>query len=248
MINIDEEINAYLLKKLESDKHETIIGKYSPSLLPSCLRRQYYDYKHPTAMPVDKLKIFEIGNMVHEKIADILSKSGKVKVNHQERSITLMHPDYDDLIISGRMDNFLILTDGSKNIIIEVKSAKSLQTYERGTFTDQTEPKPEHVMQINFYLFAIPHSIGLLVYVNKNTFETKQFEVKPDKALLIKGLERAKTLHNFLTTNTFPPAEAKLNKETLWQCKYCDRAEDCAKLTMEKVKDVGDKHGKTGLE
>jgi hypothetical protein len=243
MLNINKEIESFLLRKQEQDKHENVIGKYSPSMLAMCLRRQYYEYKYPMSMPVDKLKIFEMGNSIHERIATILSASPNVKINHAERSLTLIHPDFDDIIISGRLDNFLIMQDGGKNVIIEVKSAKALQTYDPQTrsFTEMTEPKPDHVLQLNFYLFAIPGSLGLLLYVNKNTFETKQFEIKPDKALLMKGLERAKILHTALKSNTFPEAEAKMSKETNWACnpKYCQFAERCGKLPLDEVKDNG---------
>lgn len=241
-LNIENEINDYLTTKRETDKHKLIIGKYSPSLLPTCLRRQYFEYLYPEEITIEKQKIFEMGNVIHAKIAEILSKSKNIKIHVEERSLTLMDSEYD-FIISGRLDNFIVMKDGGKNIIIEVKSAKALQTYDKktGTFAEQTEPKPEHVAQINPYLFAIPNSEGALVYVNKNTFETKQFDVKPDKELLNKTFKRAQTLDKCLKSKTLPQAEAKLIADRNWECKFCQFTDLCGKYPLEAVKDVGDK-------
>jgi CRISPR-associated exonuclease Cas4 len=250
MINFNDEINEFLKRKQESDAHEMVVGKYSPSLLPACLRRQYFEYKHPIPASPEKLKIFALGNSIHEQIAHILSESKNIKTHSEERSLTLMHPDYEGIIISGRLDNFIVLKDGGKNVIVEVKSAKTLQTYDQPnhTWVDMTAPKKEHVMQLNCYLYALPNSVGLVLYVNKTTFETKQFEVQPNKALLVETLERARKLHDHLTTDTFPEAEAKMNEDTTWNCKYCEFAPLCDKMPKQAVKDRAPKLADTTTE
>jgi CRISPR-associated exonuclease Cas4 len=239
MIDLNNEINEYLTKRQEENKHELVIGKYSPSLLPMCLRRQYFEYIYPQEVSIEKQKIFEMGNVIHSKIAEILSKSKNIKVHIEERSLTLMNPAYD-FIISGRLDNFIIMKEGGKNIIIEVKSAKALQTYdpETRTFNPMTEPKHDHVSQLNLYLYALPNSEGTLLYVNKNTLETKQFNVKPDKEMLNESFQRAQTLDTHLKTKTFPVAEAKMNPDTNWQCKYCEFVQSCDKMPKQAVKDI----------
>jgi CRISPR-associated exonuclease Cas4 len=104
-----------------------------------------------------------------------------------------------------------------------------------------TEPKHDHVSQLNLYLYALPNSEGTLLYVNKNTLETKQFDVKPDKEMLNESFQRAQTLDTHLKTKTFPVAEAKMTKDMNWLCnpKYCPYTEQCGKLPLREVKDNG---------
>ena len=219
-------IDEYISSERESDKKELIISKYSASMLGACVRQNYYNYTDPQDFDTEKLKIFEMGNVVHDWVAKVLSKTPSVKFVTSEKELAL--EDFESgLLISGRLDDLILLkkSDGSDDtVVVEVKSAKSLEYI--------IQPKYPHVLQLMVYLRVLSHygvKEGVIIYVDKNTLNTKTFKVAYDHNILLDAVKRARTLHKYLVEKTLPPAAAKIDPLEKWQCKFCGYADQCNK-------------------
>lgn len=111
--------------------------------------------------------------------------------------------------------------------VVDVKSIKSFD------FLDK--PKPEHVLQLTYYLRVLRHHYpgisGKLLYVNKIDFSMKEFDVEYDEKTWRGMLDRFKSLHRHITDPKLrkhgPSPEGKLNKEMSWGCGYCPYREMC---------------------
>lgn len=213
-VDFNDLINDYVKR----EARPSTVGKYSPSMLPYCLRKNYYIFTRPLEFTPEKMKIFALGDMLHDFVEKVLRSNPNVQFVSSERSITL--PDLEsDLVISGRLDDCIVWKEDSELTVVEIKSTKSI------AYRD--EAMREHVDQLMFYLRAMNASKGILVYVDKSTLETKQFDVKYDRAHLVRLMERARKLHGYLLKDTLPEAEAKMSKDEAWQCSYCEYKQRC---------------------
>jgi len=222
-MDFDKIIADFIRDKEEKNKKELIISKYSASMLGNCLRQNYYAYTSPIEFSIEKLRIFEIGKVLHEWIAKLLSNTPHAELISSEKEISLIDLE-SDITISGRLDDVILIKENGKKIVIEVKSIKSLEYL--------TEPKKPHIMQLMIYLKALQHykiDEGIILYINKNNLTTKSFRIKYDDKILKEAFERAKTLHHYLTNKILPPPEAKIKKEMNWACAYCQYSEICSK-------------------
>lgn len=236
-LNFDTIIDDYVRLKQEKEKKELIVGKYSASMLGSCTRQIYYAYNYPKEFDNEKLKIFELGNIIHDWVATLLANSSHTELIANEKEIAIIDAE-SDCMISGRMDDMItIIKNGQKittekdgmrlkntteKIIVEVKSIRSLAYLDR--------PKEPHVLQLTIYLKAMaPYGVkqGVLLYVDKNNLKTKAFPITYNHATFLKALGRARAIHAYLTSTTLPPAEAKQTLSMKWSCAYCEYADQC---------------------
>lgn len=202
------------------------VGEYWPSQLFVCMRKQYYsmfmEEKHSEA----QLKMFEAGNLFHEFLANLLSEWGeinKVRVL-KEVPIRIPHHESTDIVVSGRADDLILLEDGSRRYLVEVKTTKNIEwLVGKGLL-----PKREHLAQLNFYLRAYPNSRGILLYVDRSTLKMRQFDVVFDQQLYKQIMDRVKILHGYVSRRILPPPEAKETGQE-WMCKECYFTEVCGK-------------------
>jgi CRISPR/Cas system-associated exonuclease Cas4 (RecB family) len=223
MIELDfnQIIGKYVQNKNESRKKELIIGKYNASAIGNCTRKNYYAYTSPIELPLQKLCVFEAGNIIHDFIAKVLGDSEGITLVSNERDLGLVDLE-TDLMVSGRLDDMIMIQKNGEKIIIEVKSAKSLEYFDA--------PKSSHIAQLAIYLKALqPYGIrkGIILYVDKNTLKTKSFEVEYDHEILTRAIQRARTLHRHLLSKTLPPAEAKSSMAQNWECGFCEYSDKC---------------------
>ena len=122
--------------------------------------------------------------------------------------------------IVGSFDDMIMLKN-KKDIIFEIKSVRSLSRIK--------EPLSYHVMQINFYMKMLNITDGYIIYIDRRNLQHKMFHIVVSDELFNKLLERAKKLHEHIKNRKIPPAEARLNKNELWQCQLCPFAERCDK-------------------
>ncbi len=213
-IDFDNLIENYLKRDLKPK----IIGRYYPSEAGYCIRKLWYSYKYPKETDKDVIKIFEVGNMIHSFIVDVIAsqKNPSIELMESESPFEL---SVDDFIISGRIDDVVMLKVDGKVIIVEVKSTRNVNYIK--------EPIKTHVAQLMIYMHAKKIKDGILVYIEKNSLKTKSFDVKYDKNQLEKILDRFRELHKHLKDDTLPRAEAKENEDMKWMCRYCPYKEDC---------------------
>lgn len=213
MINFGEMIDNHL----EREKNEKEVGKYYPSNAGMCMRKTWFSYKQPRKKDSDLLKIFEVGNMLHSFVAEVLEsdENPKLELLENERSF---RERIDDFQILGRIDN-VILTEDGERAVVEVKSIKDIK-YAK-------EPSNHHELQLQIYMHFAEIENGILVYVDKTNLKTKVFELPYEKEKAFKALGRIRKLHKKLEEDKLPSAEGRNSEEKGWMCKYCEYKDLC---------------------
>lgn len=216
MINFDQMIDRYLSRE-SKPKTE---GRYYPSEIGTCIRKIWYSYKYPQEVKADLLKIFHVGNMMHDFVAEVLKseKNPDVELLRSEMPLRL---EIEDLVISGRVDDLLLLKADGKNLLVEVKSAK--------TISFQVKPSRHHVMQLQLYMHATGVHNGIILYLDKTTLKSRVFTIQYNEAMVNSILSRFKSLHKLLKCNELPIAEAKSDSDTRWMCGFCEYRGKCDK-------------------
>jgi CRISPR-associated protein Cas4 len=204
---IDEALRTALAREEERPR----IGWYRPSLLPSCLRRQYLIYREGVQIDLEKGGIFQIGELFHDFLRGALRKID-VELEAVEAPIIIAVPHGGDWVwISGRPDGVMKTGDG-RRYILEVKSISRLPP----------EPLRHHVLQVQPYLAALRLSTALVVYLEKRRLGSRIFEVPFSQDLLGEVLRRAVRLHTALKSGEAPKPDP-----ASWECEYCEFKEVC---------------------
>ena len=206
-----ELIAAYLLKQLTPRKY--VVGTYYPSELPYCLRKQYFRFTIPKKVAPEQTTFFGVGLLFHHFIYDVLRASNQIKVLNIEKQYSLKHPD--------ELLSLLCVPDAEievnqRKLVVEIKSTRSLGRIR--------QPLREHVLQVMVYLAVTEIENAVLLYLNKQTLETKEFPVSFESEDLILVLDRAKRLHKALKKKVLPP---RCGPGQEWQCKECEYQTEC---------------------
>lgn len=182
------------------------------------------------------LRVFDRGDMIHQKLMAVLFGIPKIRVVASEIDIP------SKALFHGRAD--AIISINNKLYVVDIKSSSDYK------FQKLKEPEEAHRKQIQLYMhyFKIPQ--GILLYENKNTQELKEFEEKYDKELCEKIIKDFELLKYQIENDILPPIPADLKREREafyrgeggfpWQCEYCDFREECERLereAMEKEKE-----------
>jgi CRISPR/Cas system-associated exonuclease Cas4 (RecB family) len=212
------DFNKMIEKHIRREGKPKEIGRYYPSEIGMCLRKVWYSYKQPRETAVDLTKVFEVGNLLHDFMAEVLrsERNPEVELLKSELPVKL---DMKDFLISGRIDDLLLVKESGKEVLVEVKSTKSL------VYTDS--PKSHNVMQLQLYMHMTGVHNGVLLYVQKDNLQAKSFDIPYSAKEAAEALERFRRLHSFLTKDEMPEPEAKQDKEKKWMCSYCDWREEC---------------------
>lgn len=92
-------------------------------------------------------------------------------------------------------------------------------------FKNLAEPKEENVNQVQLYMHYFKVPKGILLYVNKDSQDLKEFVFDYD-ASLSKGLLKDLTqLRGKIDSNTIPKRLADWPEN--WQCRYCQFKDVC---------------------
>jgi CRISPR/Cas system-associated exonuclease Cas4 (RecB family) len=222
MIDFNHMIDDFL----EREQRQKTIGRYYPSEIGTCIRKVWYSYKFPTEIEPRLIRIFEVGNIMHDFVVKVL-QSEKVPEVDLIQSEFPFKEAIEDFIISGRIDNLILIKSSGKNVLVEVKST--------GNIDYINEAKSENISQLQLYMHYLKSkwkiSDGILLYVNKNDLTSKVFTVKYDEKEALKIINRFKALHKMLVNNITPKPEARENKKTIWMCNFCEYREKCYKET-----------------
>jgi len=223
MLNFDEMIDKHITREFRAKEQ----GRYYPSEIGGCLRKVWYSYKDPKPVHLDLQKIFEVGNILHDFVAQVLSseRNPEVELIKSEMPFKI---EMKGFLISGRIDDLLLVKASGKEILVEVKSTANLD-YVDG-------PKPENEMQLQLYMHATGVHNGILLYIDKRNLKTKVFTVPFKEVIAAEALDRFNKLHNFLSQNNLPEAEGRFSREEEigWMCDKCDWRSHCYKDTPEK--------------
>ena len=238
------DFNKLIDNHLARENKPKSIGRYYPSEIAGCMRKTYFSYKNPKQTDAKLNRIFEAGNMLHPSyqawsyhnlIKDFnenvqkeniqiypcaflhnldREKNPEIELIRSELPIEIKEKDF---IISGRIDNLVLVKIDNKLALVEVKSIKFLPK----------EYRKEHETQLQLYMKALGIHEGIILYIQKDNLETRTFNIKFSKKQADKIIERFQELHKALTKDKLPEAEAKQDKDKSWMCDYCNYAEEC---------------------
>jgi hypothetical protein len=186
---IIETIDSYL-KTRPKDKRTK--NCFHPSSLHKSAKKLYHLYlegdNNQEFEPRIK-RIFDNGHGVHERLQTYLENPGillqaEVQVESKEYEIT------------GHTDGILEI-NGVKGIL-EIKSMNA------NTFYSTYDPKPEHLIQVNIYMFCTGIERACLLYECKDDQALKEFYVKQDEAILDPTLDKIRYVQKCLRKGKVP--------------------------------------------
>ena len=178
-----------------------------------CPRAVFFKFKNAPREPIDAriMRIFEHGENIHRSIFNILYRL--------RLGVVTEIPIPSQEIISGRADAILCI--GNENYVLDIKSMNSM------IFRKLLAPKEENVYQIQLYLHFFNIKKGILLYIDKDQQEMKEFFVDYDEALCKMLLDKFYTLKDQVEKGLLPPRLEDCPRN--WQCNYCAFKDTCKK-------------------
>lgn len=135
------------------------------------------------------LRIFDNGHDVHRRLQRYLTDIGILK----QAEVPVENEEYE---IRGHADG--IIGVNSLIGVLEIKSMNSNQFY------SAFEPKDDHLIQANVYMFCLNIPRACLLYECKDNQEMKEFYVKQEMSILNPILEKIKYIQECLRKGTEP--------------------------------------------
>jgi len=177
-----------------------------------CPRAIFFKLKNAPQEKADPriLRIFEHGEQLHHNLYNILYR---LKIG-----IVTEIPIPPQEIVSGRADAILCLN--GENYVLDIKSMNSM------IFKNLTAPKIENVYQIQLYMHFFDIKKSILLYIDKDRQDIKEFVVDYDPNLVGTLLSNFRDLKNKVENNQVPVVLS--DYPSGWQCKYCQFKEICA--------------------
>jgi len=215
---------ALINERAERSKRERS-GKWSPSSLGQCMRRQYWNrLGEPESNPPDSraLSIFKVGNLFEDFIFSILPKEIERQVKVQSE------------FIFGYADGV------TEDEVIEIKTQHSRKFWhvnkEKKTNEEWTiaEHNPEHILQAGTYAVLLGKSYIRMIYVSKDDMCIDEYRVKVTPELRDKITTEVANLETYWVKKQLPPAVPRLYPDKKYggfkECTYCSWHDKCFKM------------------
>ena len=192
----------------QTDKPQT---KFYMSDAGKCHRAVFFKFKQAPAKKKDpvNMRIFEAGEWLHRYIYNVLYQS-KIGV------VTEVPMPPDD-IISGRTD--AIVSIKGENYVLDIKTINSFQ------FKFLQGGKPEHQFQVQLYMHFLKIHKAILLYIDKDKQDLKEFIVEYDVKLVKTLLDGLNGLKDQIEKNIVPGV--LIDYPENWQCSYCSYRPIC---------------------
>jgi len=198
----------YLDRQKDKEQHHFYISDAG-----KCSRAVFFKFKNAPRKQIEPniLRLFDHGDAIHKLIMRPLLSTRDVHVVASEVNI----PPQE--LISGRAD--AIISDAKQLYVLDIKSMNSM------IFRNLNQPKQENVEQLQLYLhyFKIPK--GILLYVNKDNQQLKEFMVSYNQTQAEFLLNNLTKLKKQIDSNTIPSRIPDYPDS--WQCRYCQFREIC---------------------
>ncbi len=184
-----------------------------------CPRAVFFKLKNAPRKKLDAriLRIFEIGENFHRNIFNVLYRL-RIGVTTE-----VIIPKNE--LVSGRADAILCID--KENYVLDIKSMNSM------VFRRLKEPKEENIYQIQLYLHYLNIKKGILLYIDKDRQEIKEFHVVYDAGLVKSLLKDFKELKKKVDSNIVPKRFSGYPKN--WQCMYCQFKDICSLTGSEEI-------------
>src|SRR3989344_7826381 len=133
------DFNKLIDNYLKRESQPKAIGRYYPSEVGGCLRKVWYSYKFPKETDAGLLLVFEAGNILHDFVVKVLQSEKNPEVELLQSELPFKF-GIDDFIVSGRIDDVLLVKLSGKTYVVEVKSTSFLN--------NKNEPDEAHIIQL----------------------------------------------------------------------------------------------------
>ncbi|MBM4177268.1 PD-(D/E)XK nuclease family protein [Candidatus Gribaldobacteria bacterium] len=192
-------------------QEERIQTKFYISDAGKCHRQIFFKFKQAPKAKQDpvKMRIFEAGEWLHRYIYNVLyqSRIGVVTEISMPQNET----------ISGRTDAIVCLN--GENYIVDIKTMNSLQ------FRNLKQARDEHQLQVQLYMHFFNLKKAILLYIDKDKQELKEFIIEYDEGLVNELLRGLDELKDQIEKDIVPGVLIDYPKN--WQCSYCQYREIC---------------------
>lgn len=177
-----------------------------------CPRAIFFRFKKAPKeeLAAEKLRVFEFGNHIQQIVLRPLISKGIV--------LATEIPIPPQEIVSGRAD--IVISVNGEPYVVEVKSISG-----RMNLAKMEKPMPDHYNQLQFYLHYFKIKKGILLYVNKDTQELREFLCNYDQGLVENLLKQFEELKSKIDSNILPSRLPEWPDD--WQCQYCQFKEIC---------------------
>jgi CRISPR/Cas system-associated exonuclease Cas4 (RecB family) len=172
-----------------------------------CPRQIFFKFKNVPRkeMEPNVLRLFDHGDHMHQLIMKSLLSTRDIHVVASEVNI----PPQE--LVSGRAD--AIISNGKDLYILDIKSMNSM------IFKTLTEPKEENIRQIQLYSYYFNIPRGILLYVNKDNLQLKEFIIEYNPIEAERLIENLTFLKKQIDSNIVPARIPDYPDD--WQCRYC---------------------------
>ncbi len=198
----------YLDRQKDREQHHFYISDAG-----KCSRALFFKFKNLPRKEIEAniLRLFDHGDHIHQLIMKPLLSIREIHVVAAEVNI----PPQE--LISGRAD--AIISDGKDLYVLDIKSMNSM------IFNKLEEPKEENIDQVQLYMHYFKVKKGILLYVNKDNQQLKDFVFNYDKKRTLALLNNLKDVKKKIEQNIIPDRleDYPLN----WQCRYCQFKSIC---------------------
>ncbi len=176
-----------------------------------CPRAIFFKFKNAPAadLSADVLRLLDHGDYIQMQILSNLFSLGIVRASE------VRIPPQE--IISGRAD--AIITLDNELYVIDVKGINS------NAFKAMDEPKLDNVNQLQLYLHFFKIEKGILLYVNKNTLELKEYLIPYGREYCEKLMAGLVALKEKIDSNVIPARIEEYPGD--YQCRFCQYKEIC---------------------
>ncbi len=176
-----------------------------------CSRAVFFKFKNAPKEPTHPriMRIFEHGENIHRSIFNVLYR---LKIG-----VTTEIPIPSQEIVSGRADAILCMDN--ENYVLDIKSINSM------IFRNLASPKEENIYQIQLYMHFFGIKKGILLYVDKDQQELKEFFLNYDEKLCNELMGKFHALKSQIESDILPERLGDYPKN--WQCNYCVFKEIC---------------------
>jgi len=211
---LKEFIDKFYLDK-EREKKERIRKKRTQFYISEagkCPRSIFFRFKQAPAKEIEaeRLRLFEYGNYIHQLVLRPLFSLGLV------RSTEVEIPPQE--LVVGRADAIVSLN--GEPYVLDIKSITG-----RIDLNKMDKPKIESYYQVQLYLHYFGIKKGILLYLNKDTNELKEFVFDYDKKVAEKILADFENLKKMIESDIVPSRLEDYPNN--WQCRYCEFYEVC---------------------
>ena len=186
---IIETIDGYLRDRQKDQRAKNCFHPSSLHKSAKVLYRHYLEGDNKQDFETRILRIFDNGHAVHARLQTYLEKAGILL----QAEVPVESKEYG---IIGHTDGILLI--GGVKGILEIKSMNA------NTFYSTYEPKPEHLTQVNVYMFCTGIERACLLYECKDDQALKEFYVKQDPGILNPILEKIQHVRECLKNGKEP--------------------------------------------